>query len=92
MYFYKLIKYMSDKNIKIYRKLLFLLPVIYLLSPINIIPYMIFPVAGWIDNIIVAGALSLYLKKVLREYNPDDSSPEDDDNVIDLHSDDYDLK
>ncbi|MFW6308930.1 MAG: YkvA family protein [bacterium] len=93
MILYKLIKYLRDGEIKLYRKLLFLLPVVYFFSPINLIPYLIFPVMGWLDNIIVTAGLIFYLKKVLDNYEPrSSSSQKDKDSIIDIQDDDYEVK
>lgn len=98
MRFIKLLHYLFDDNIKLRKKLLFLLPVIYFFSPINLIPYLLFPVAGWIDNIIVSGIMIFYLRRVLDDYQPGNSgnngngNVEGEDRVINVDSKDYDIE
>ena len=66
----KIVPFLKDNNVSIFKKLLFVFPVIYFLSPITIIPYYFFPLAGWLDNIFVAGGMVIYLKKMLDNYDP----------------------
>lgn len=90
----KLLKYLQDKNIKTTRKLLFLLPIIYFISPINLIPYLLFPIAGWLDNFIVSILLVIYLNRVLENYQPDTGGPKTNykkDDVINMDRNDYDI-
>jgi len=94
----KLMKFFSDKNIGIGKKLLFIFPIIYFLSPITIIPYYFFPLAGWLDNVLVLVGMSIYLKKILAEYDPvrsrgrNKNKKNDEEEVFDISDDDYELK
>ena len=95
----KLIKFFSDKNIGIGKKLLFIFPIIYFFSPITIIPYYFFPLAGWLDNVLVLLGMSIYLKKLLAEYDPvksrnkqNKTKKDDEEDVFDISDDDYELK
>jgi uncharacterized membrane protein YkvA (DUF1232 family) len=68
-----LFKFIFDKNIPLKEKLWIILPGIYLLSPVDLIPE---PILGFgiIDDIIVLGfLLSLVNKKTGQYYNSDNS-------------------
>lgn len=68
-----LFKFIFDKNIPLKEKLWIILPGIYLLSPVDLIPE---PILGFgiIDDIIVLGfLLSLVNKKTNEYYNSDNS-------------------
>ena len=95
----KLIKFFTDKNVGIGKKLLFIFPIIYFFSPITIIPYYFFPLAGWVDNVLVLLGMSIYLKKILADYDPvkarnqnKKKKKEDQEDVFDINDDDYEVK
>lgn len=96
-FFFKLMKYLKDKNIKWTNKALFIVPILYFLSPITIIPYYFFPLAGLLDNIFVLLIGLYYIKRTIDDYDPynakkDKKKKEDEDNVIDIRDNDYDFK
>ena len=95
-FFFKLTKYFKDKNIKWTKKVLFIVPFIYFISPITIIPYYFFPLAGLLDNVFVLLIGLYYIKRTIDDYDPYDSSQDkkdkNKDNVIDITDNDYDFK
>ncbi|MGM0446041.1 MAG: YkvA family protein [Bacillota bacterium] len=93
-FFLKLLKYLKDKNVKWTHKVFFILPFLYAVSPITIIPYYFFPLAGLLDNIFVLLAGIYYIKKTIDDYDPNNSNKDSNkkkDNVIDINRDDYDV-
>lgn len=95
-FFFKLTKYFMDKDIKWSKKVLFIVPFIYFISPITIIPYYFFPLAGLLDNVFVLLIGLYYIKKTIDDYDPYNSSKnkkdKKKDNVIDISDNDYDFK
>ncbi|MFW5976766.1 MAG: YkvA family protein [Bacillota bacterium] len=100
---YKFIKFMLDDDIKLSKKLLFAVPVIYFISPIDIIPDYFFPIAGWLDDAAVIILMVPVLKNILAKYSPSKSSEnnhdsknennsKDAEDVIDINDDDYEFK
>ncbi len=87
---YRLVQFLKDNQVKLSKKILFLLPIIYIVSPITIIPYLFFPVIGWVDNLIVFIFMCYFLKKILARYDPPKSnSQKNNKDTIDLDDDDY---
>ena len=87
-----------DGNVSLSKKLLFIFPIVYFFSPITIIPYYFFPLAGWLDNVLVLGGMSFYLKKMIAEYDPVTSSQNQkkqknskNDDIIDINDNDYEI-
>lgn len=96
-FFYKTLKYFKDKDVSILKKILFILPILYFLSPITIIPYYFFPLAGLLDNTLVLLFGLYYIRKTIGNYDPNKSSKDNKkdkkkDNVIDINKNDYDFK
>lgn len=92
-----LYRYLSDPNISGWMKVLFLLPVIYFISPIDLFPDIIFPF-GYIEDI---GFLIFGWQMIQRELEKyqlaKSESPRqkkgNDDNVVNLRKDDdYEVK
>ena len=70
---------MRDKSVSIFKKLLIIGGLIYLFSPISLIPIVLFPVA-WVDGFILWVFILWYLKDELDKYwlgeKPQDLSKE----------------
>lgn len=94
-FIFKLTKYLKDKNIKWTKKALFVVPFLYFISPITIIPYYFFPLAGLLDNIFVLVLGLYYIKRTIDDYDPynqnKDKKKGRKDNVIDITDKDYDI-
>jgi len=94
-FFFKLFKFFKDENVKWTKKALFIVPFIYFISPITLIPYYFFALAGLLDNIFVLLIGLYYIKKTIDEYDPynsnKDGKKKHKDNVIDMKNNDYDL-
>ncbi|WP_312647952.1 YkvA family protein [Aminipila sp.] len=64
----KAIKFMmKDKSVPLRKKLLIVLGIIYLVSPIDLIPPVLFPIA-WMDDLVVWIWILWHLKDVLDKY------------------------
>ncbi len=91
----KIIRYFRDNEVKLSNKLLFLVPVIYLLFPFDLIGDF-FPLAGQLDDAAVFIVMWPILKKLLTNYNPVSNSRSSqhkkDRNTIDIDEDDYEFK
>jgi uncharacterized membrane protein YkvA (DUF1232 family) len=88
-FFFKLFKFFKDENVKWTKKALFIVPFIYFISPITLIPYYFFALAGLLDNIFVLLIGLYYIKKTIDEYDPYNSNKDDEKKK---HKDnDYDL-
>ncbi|MFW6237868.1 MAG: YkvA family protein [Halanaerobiales bacterium] len=92
---WKLISYLRDSDVKISRKLLFLLPVIYFLFPFDLIPDYI-PVLGQLDDITLFLFMIPVFKKLLDSYqvkrDNKDKVEKQKGETVDLESDDYEVK
>lgn len=58
---------MRDKSVRWYKKALILFGIIYLLSPIDLVPSVV-PVLGILDDIVLWGMIIFYLKDELDTY------------------------
>ena len=95
--FLKLIYFLLDGNVSNFKKFLVVFPFIYFISPITIIPYYFFPLAGWLDNILVLGGMSFYIRKMLANYDPEKSQAKNNDSseeqeIVDIKEDDYEIE
>lgn len=93
----KLIQFLMDGNVKTSRKLLLLFPILYLLSPITLIPYKIFPILGFLENIIVFFLGIYFIKRMLANYQPYSSQnnrdkKKNDKKTVNLKENDYDIE
>ncbi|MFW6006637.1 MAG: YkvA family protein [Bacillota bacterium] len=96
---YKFIKFMLDDEVKFSKKLLFIIPLVYFISPIDFIPDYFFPVVGWLDDVGLLVVMFPFLKRILAKYNPSNSDNNsdgdgnsEDDDVINIDDDDYKFK
>ena len=64
----RIFRFLTDRNVELSKKLLFLFPFIYLLSPIDLISDF-FPLAGQLDVIAVFVLLWPLLKSLLSDYS-----------------------
>ncbi|MEJ6952149.1 hypothetical protein [Natronospora cellulosivora (SeqCode)] len=92
----KFLQFIMDRNVKTNKKLLFLLPILYLFSPITLIPYKLFPFAGFLENIIMFFIIIYFLKRMLASYDPYTShskkKKKNDKTIVDLKNNDYEIK
>ncbi|MFW5787012.1 MAG: YkvA family protein [Halanaerobiales bacterium] len=93
---FKLIKYMTDKNVSLGKKLLFLLPVAYFIFPYDLV-FDFFPLVGQLDDIAVLVVIWPFLKKFLSEYDPgenreDKGKKKKDEKTVEIGPDDYEVK
>ncbi len=92
----KLIRFLKDSDVKITKKMIFLVPVLYLLFPFDLIGDF-FPLAGQLDDIAVFVIMWPILKNMLAKYidHDDNQQPhkiKKDKNTINIDRNDYDVK
>ena len=91
---YKLIKFLKDSEVSLSKKLLFLIPIIYFIIPVDILPDYFFPI-GWLDDAGVLVVVATFLKNMIDKYDlssSEDDQKQDDEDTIDMDEDDYQLK
>ncbi|MCK4257514.1 MAG: DUF1232 domain-containing protein [Halanaerobiales bacterium] len=81
-----LFRYLNDQKISVWSKLLFSLPLLYFISPIDLFPDIFFPF-GYLEDIGVLIFGWQMIKKELEKYRMG-SAPKKD-NVVNLNRDDY---
>ncbi len=87
----KIFRFLRDDNVKWSRKLLFLVPIIYLISPIDLVSDF-FPIAGQLDDIAVFVVMWPILKNLLNDYesgNPNNFYKKKYQDTVDIDKDDY---
>ena len=82
-----ILRLMLDRRVSIWSKLIIPGGIVYMVSPIDVLPDII-PIMGWIDDILAIGvAVALFLlsipRDVLREHLGRGKAPPRDDSVID---------
>lgn len=90
----KIIRFLKDNDVKITRKLLFLVPVVYLLFPFDFVVDF-FPLAGQIDDVAVFVLMWPILRTILSNYdkgNIDPTSKKKQKDSIDIDQDDYNVE
>ena len=91
---FNIIKLMTDKRVSFKRKLLFMVPVAYLLFPFDLIGDF-FPIAGQLDDVAVFVVMWPILKNLLTDYKQGkynenkNFDKKDEDKTIDINKDDY---
>ena len=88
------IRFLFDRDVKLSKKFIVLIPVIYFISPVDLIPDYFFPLAGWLDDAAVIVVMVGVIKKMLTDYYSGNlkSQRKDDKNTIDIDEDDYEVK
>ncbi|MGM0602673.1 MAG: YkvA family protein [Bacillota bacterium] len=89
---YRIIKFMKDSDVKLSKKMLFLVPIIYLIFPFDLIGDF-FPLAGQLDDIAVFVVMWPILKNLLSKYDKGErdlnKSKKKDPDAIDMSREDY---
>ncbi|MBF5043188.1 DUF1232 domain-containing protein [Aggregicoccus sp. 17bor-14] len=65
----KLFSYVRDPHVALWRKLVGVLALLYLLSPVDAVPDFI-PVLGWLDDLGVLSAAALFIAREVSRYVP----------------------
>ncbi len=87
-----IIRFLRDSDVKISKKMLFLIPVAYLLFPFDLVGDF-FPIMGQLDDVAVFVLMWPFLKSILNKYN--EGNPElnkekkADPDAVDLNKNDY---
>lgn len=91
----KIIRFLSDKKVPVGKKLLFFVPILYLLFPFDLIPDLL-PFAGQLDDIAVFVLMWPLLKSLLDNYHYGTGHKGDSKKkykeAIDIEKDDYNIK
>lgn len=91
----KIIRFLKDKEVNLSKKLLFFVPVLYLLLPFDLIGDF-FPLAGQLDDVAVFIVMWPILKKLLSNYtggnNENNKTIKNDKNTVNIDKDDYEVK
>ena len=90
----RIVHFFRDENVDWYKKLLFAIPLIYLIVPYDFIGDF-FPVVGQLDDIAVFVVMWPFLKSMMDNYQGPTSKDEDnidESDSINLNKDDYDIK
>jgi len=89
----RIIKLLKDKNVALYKKMLFVIPIIYLIIPYDFIGDF-FPVLGQIDDVAVFILMWPLLKRLLDRHSMKNQKQKEDidkSDSINLNKDDYDI-
>ncbi|MGM0410568.1 MAG: YkvA family protein [Bacillota bacterium] len=89
-YIAKIIRFMRDDEVEFWKKILFLVPVFYLILPFDLIGDF-FPILGQLDDIAVFVVMIPILKNFLSSYydTPSTKNKDDDSKTINMNKDDY---
>lgn len=91
----RIIRFFYDKEVNISKKLLFFIPILYLLFPFDFIPDY-FPLLGYLDDIAVFVLMWPILRSFLNEHDNGTGSTKDNTkkykDAIDIDKDNYDIK
>lgn len=93
-----LMNYLRDPDNSTFKKIIFFLPLLYFLSPVDLLPDVLFPF-GYIEDIgflifgwqAIKQELDKYSRGKSTRNNKEQRGKRDKDNVIPLHKDDYDV-
>jgi uncharacterized membrane protein YkvA (DUF1232 family) len=87
--------YINDSNVSIINKALVIMPLLYIISPVDLISDYLIGI-GWLDDTLIALLIWGYMLKKLKKYksnenddNSDDSKPKSD---YDFADDEYDIE
>src|SRR5688572_12723227 len=67
-------RYLRDPHVALWRKLVGVAALVYIISPIDGIPDII-PLLGWLDDMGVLSGGAFFLVRELRQYNPPAEGP-----------------
>ena len=84
--------YLKDPSVSFLNKGLVILPLIYIISPVDLIGDYLLGV-GWLDDTLIALMIWGYMLKKLEKYQPKNSDDTDDSKVdYDFKDDEYDIE
>lgn len=70
-------RYLKSPRVTLWRKLLALFAVVYLVSPVDAVPDVL-PILGWLDDVGVLSAVGFFLVKDVRRFEEEGAAaPED---------------
>lgn len=61
-------RYLRDRRVSGIKKTLIALIALYIVSPLDLVPEIVLPFIGWLDDLGLLGAASLWLYRELGEY------------------------
>lgn len=62
------VKFLKDKQIPKYKKLLFILPIFYIFLPIDLVTDFL-PVFGWLDDVVIVTVVWNFFLQELKSYD-----------------------
>lgn len=80
--------YIRDPEISVWKKFLLVFPLIYIISPIDLIPEFLVPILGWVDDTVIALTVWKYMLELIDSYK---NTKDNKDEYI-LDEDEYKLK
>ena len=87
-------QYFKDPDTSKLRKILFLFPLLYIISPVDLVSDFA-PVLGWLDDTVIALTVWRYFFMRLNTYGKNNADNEDDNNEDDFYTlddDEYDIE
>ncbi|TDX53324.1 DUF1232 domain-containing protein [Orenia marismortui] len=60
-------KYIRDPKVSLMRKILLIFPLVYILSPVDLIPEILLPLLGWLDDTVIALTIWNYMFNLIRK-------------------------
>jgi uncharacterized membrane protein YkvA (DUF1232 family) len=96
----RVIRFLKDKGVSKHKKLLFILPIIYLISPVDLVSDFL-PILGWLDDAAILTIVWNFFLQEVKDYEKeqnmtyDESNEDSKENEIDkdkdytLSEDDY---
>jgi uncharacterized membrane protein YkvA (DUF1232 family) len=58
---------MADNRVLLLPKVLFIASLVYLISPIDLVPDFVFPILGWADDLVIVFSAARYLLRAAPE-------------------------
>lgn len=92
--FGRLVKYFTDGEVSTWKKALMLIPVIYFITPFDLFPDVIFPIGYLEDAGLLVFAWQMVkneLDKYVNDNKSEKNKKKNNDNVVNLNRDDYDI-
>ncbi len=69
-------KYLKDGKVSFFKKILLIFPLVYIISPVDLIPDLLIPVLGWMDDTVIALTVWNYMFNIISTYEEQNSDEE----------------
>jgi len=67
-------KYISDPQVPLMKKVLLLFPLVYIISPLDLVPEMLIPFFGWLDDTAIALVVWNYMFNLIDKYEQNNNN------------------